>query len=298
MVKEQKKEVIVNNDAYKERFQFLLWINDNIICQRYFKVNGYNSDSLVSEELFDTLEDCVQMIKDDLKSKSFLYQSIMNAPTKLNGFIDNITSFNDACSVFSTSIEGNVELDNGEVIEKEYLRYNEEDFDDAYSDNENLEPYDITFKFVFKVDDKSVYERIWDGTVYPKQVRNSVDLSNSDAPKDVSTYSLYSLETVIRYLKYGRIDLLYHIIKKICDAMSGGFNNPEAYTKSVDYPNDNGEEGKTYTFSTYDRAFVYGYQKWTKDKTIKYLNELSRAEKYAECGGLTPGEWNYIERYL
>lgn len=298
MVKEQKKEVIVNNDAYKERFQFLLWINDNIICQRYFKVNGYNSDSLVSEELFHTLEDCVLMIQDDLKSKSILYQSIMSAPTKLNGFVNHIDSFNDACTICSTSIEGQVQLENGDIIEKEYHRCNEEDFDDAYSDNEQLEPYEITFKFVFKVDDKIVYERIWDGTAYPKQVRNSVDLSNSDAPKDVSNFSLYSLETVIRYLKYGRVDLLYHIIKKICETMSGGFNDPDAYTKSVSYGvDDNGNE-VTYQLSTYNKAFVYGYQKWMKEKTAKYMAELSRAEKYAEYGGLTPGEWNYIERYL
>lgn len=298
MIKEQKKEVIVNNDAYKERFQFLLWINDNIICQRYFKVNGYNSDSLVSEELYNTLEECVQMIQDDLKSKSILYQSIIGTPIKLNGFVNNVSSFDDACAVCSTSIEGQVQLEDGSIIEKEYYRYKEEDYDDVYSDNDKLEPYDITFKFVFKVDDKSIYEQIWDGTVYPKQVRNSVDLSNSDAPKDITTFSLFSLETVIRYLKYGRIDLLYHIIKKICETMSGGFNNPYAYTKSISYGSD--EEGNeiTYQLSTYNKAFVYGYQKWMKEKTAKYMSELSRAEKYVEYGGLTPGEWNYIERYL
>ena len=298
MVKEQKKEVVVNNDAYKERFQFLLWINDNIICQRYFKVNGYNSDSLVSEELFNTLEECVQMIQDDLKSKSVLYQSIIGTPTKLNGFVNSVSSFNDACTICSSSVEGQVELEDGRIIEKEYYRYNEEDFDDAYSDNEKLDPYEITFKFVFKVDDKSVYERIWDGTVYPKQVRNSVDLSNSDAPKDVSSFSLFSLETVIRYLKYGRVDLLYHIIKKICEAMSGGFNNPEAYTKSINYGKDKDGNEVSYQLSTYNKAYVYGYQKWMKEKTAKYMAELSRFDKYGEFGGLTPGEWNYIERYL
>ena len=84
----------------------------------------------------------------------------MCAPTKLNGFVNHIDSFNDACTVCSTSIEGQVQLENGDIIEKEYYRCNEEDFDDAYSDNEQLEPYEITFKFVFKVDDKIIYERI------------------------------------------------------------------------------------------------------------------------------------------
>ena len=298
MIKEEKKEaIIINNDAYKERFQFLLWINDNIICQRYFRVNGYNSDSLVSEELFDTLEECVGMIKNDLWYKSFLYQSIINQPIKLNGFVKEIETLNDLCTLCSSNVNGEVKLDNGTIVEKEYFQYDLENLDDAYCDNETLNSYDITFRFVFKVDDNTVYERIWDGTVYPKQVRNSVDLSNSDAPKDVSSYSMFSLDSVIKYLKYGRVDLLYHIIKKICEAMSGGFNNPDAYTKSITYPSTEGES-KTYAFSTYNKSFVYGYQRWTREKTAKYMAELSRAEKYKEYGGLTPGEWNYIEKYL
>ena len=55
MEKEIKKNA-VSNEAYKERFQFLLWINDNIICQRYFKIMGFNPDSVGSEELLETLE--------------------------------------------------------------------------------------------------------------------------------------------------------------------------------------------------------------------------------------------------
>ena len=30
----QKKEVILNNESYKERFQFIFSLNENIICQR------------------------------------------------------------------------------------------------------------------------------------------------------------------------------------------------------------------------------------------------------------------------
>ena len=40
----KKETKVVDNEAYKERFQFLLWVNDNIICQRYFKINGFNND--------------------------------------------------------------------------------------------------------------------------------------------------------------------------------------------------------------------------------------------------------------
>ena len=35
----------VNSEQMKERFQFKLTINDNIVCQRYFRINGFKSES-------------------------------------------------------------------------------------------------------------------------------------------------------------------------------------------------------------------------------------------------------------
>ena len=35
----------------KERFSFELTVNDNIICQRYFRIHGFKQQSLYSEEL-------------------------------------------------------------------------------------------------------------------------------------------------------------------------------------------------------------------------------------------------------
>lgn len=48
---EQKREY------RQERFQFVLSVNDNIICQRYFKINGFNEDSLNSLELKETVDE-------------------------------------------------------------------------------------------------------------------------------------------------------------------------------------------------------------------------------------------------
>lgn len=297
MEKENEKK-IVNNDQYKERFQFLLWINNDIICQRYFRVNGYNSDSLVSEELYYTLDECVNMIKQDIKYKSFLYQSIVgNRPLKISGFVNDPKTATDLGLILDKNIEGEVQLSDGSIIEKEYFTY-PEGVEDPYNDDEVLEPYEVTFKFEFIVDDKKVYERIWDGTEYPKQIRNSVDLTNSNAYYNLDNVTLSSMENISRYLKYGRKDLLYYMIKKICDVMSGGFDDPDAYTKSMIYPNGEDGEAKKYSYSTYDREFVNGYGRWMSGKTKKYLAEINRYEKYKEYGGLTPGEWSYIEKYL
>ena len=292
MEQENKKDIIVNNEAFKERFQFLVLVNENIICQRYFRIRGFNSDSLVSEELHDTLEECVGMIKRDLWHKSFLYQDITKQePMKINGFLPDVTEYSDLVKMVSHKHTGNVELSDGRVVFKEYIEF-PENTEDVYVDNELLKPYEVTFKFMFLVDDKPVYERIWDGTVYPRQVRNSVDLSNSGAICDHDKIVFSTMDNIIRYLKCGKQDLLYHMIKKLCECMSGGFDDPNAYTKSMEYG------CKTYSYSTYNKKFVNGYAKWVMSKTKNHIAELERAEKYKETGGLTPGEWKYIENYL
>ena len=52
-----KREVILNNESYKERFQFILSLGENIICQRYFRINGFNPESVESYELKEITEE-------------------------------------------------------------------------------------------------------------------------------------------------------------------------------------------------------------------------------------------------
>ena len=66
----------------KEPYEFRLLIGDNIICQRYFRIN-FNPASLSSSELTDTVRRCAEMIDDDLKSKSRIYSWYM-APLVFN----------------------------------------------------------------------------------------------------------------------------------------------------------------------------------------------------------------------
>ena len=54
----------------KERFEFLLYINGKIVCQRYFNIPNFNENSLKSLELKELAEDCVWLIEDDLKEKT------------------------------------------------------------------------------------------------------------------------------------------------------------------------------------------------------------------------------------
>ena len=45
----------------EERFEFVLYINDHIICQRYFNIRDYNEESVQSLELKDLMDNIIGM---------------------------------------------------------------------------------------------------------------------------------------------------------------------------------------------------------------------------------------------
>jgi len=56
-----------------KKFEFVLYINENIICQRFFSVKKYNPKIIKSLELVDCLNYVVSLIENDLKEKSMDY---------------------------------------------------------------------------------------------------------------------------------------------------------------------------------------------------------------------------------
>jgi|688.fasta_scaffold06763_11 hypothetical protein len=56
-----------------KKFEFVLYINSNIICQRFFSIKNFNQKILNSLELKDCVDDCVKLIEDDLKEKTYEY---------------------------------------------------------------------------------------------------------------------------------------------------------------------------------------------------------------------------------
>lgn len=67
----------------EQRFEFVLYINDHIICQRYFDIRNYNEDVLQSYEIKELVDNIVGMnnggwgglgiIPNHLKKKSIDY---------------------------------------------------------------------------------------------------------------------------------------------------------------------------------------------------------------------------------
>ena len=55
------------------KFEFLLKINGNIICQRYFNVRKHNPKTLTSLELFEEVDDIKTKLRYYLKKRSWDY---------------------------------------------------------------------------------------------------------------------------------------------------------------------------------------------------------------------------------
>lgn len=70
----------------EERFEFALYVNNNIICKRNFKINDYIEHSMESVEFKDKMCEIVNMIDDDLKSKSRVYTWYFFNPTEPDAF--------------------------------------------------------------------------------------------------------------------------------------------------------------------------------------------------------------------
>ena len=274
---------VIDNSSWKERHQFVLSANGNIICQRYFKVNGFNPNSLHSVELLDTVRNLVDMIKADLTSKSRVYTAVtMTKRSKLTGFYEGEDlSISDRCLICSDVYDGEITLSNGVVLNKTYIE------NDLTEECDN-EPFEFKFSYLF--DDKLICEEIWDGTVYPKYIRNSVDLSNSNSSyKYTDPMRMTFSQQMTKRLNEGRVDLIYTIIRMFCDTLS---NNVDENGNSMEkeYISDMEYGDKTYYCTTYPREYVKGWANAVRSKTIKY-------NRWIEWD-LPQSKIDYINKYM
>ena len=290
MEKEIKKEPkVFDNSSYRERFQFILQINENIICQRFFKINGFTYESLESEEFKNVMDEVVGMIQNDLISKSRIYEWYTTpTPIKLTGFVNNIDEYkeHEKRLILDNSVTDSVvECEGHDNVVKTFFDYNDE-VKDLY-DEERPADGEFVFKFIFLVDDKECYVREWDGNVYPKYVRNGVDLTNSDvAYRDKDPMSLHFNLAIIRHLTNDKVDLTYHIIKRICSVLSQSYVDEYGeYTKKVQYANNYDgvkNEGKTYYYTTYNREYVNGWRTAVEQKTREYFGTMYPSDRQIE----------------
>ena len=214
-----------------------------------------------------------------------------------------------------SSIRGKIEAPDGKIYTKEYINYNENVTND-YGELERPNDGEFIFKFSFLIDDKAVFEKIWDGNVYPKFVRNGVDLTNNYAQYDnKDTSSLSFSAAIIRYMQNGKTNLISDFIRRICETLSNSFSEKYSYTKQMKYNNneviDNDRrkaaiayygvikpvvtghtdikvENKKYNFLSSVEDYKQSWKKSVRKKTQDYFDNIYPSNRQIE----------HIEKYL
>jgi hypothetical protein len=189
---------------------------------------------LGSYELTSAIRHCVSVIDNDLKDKTAIYLSrfapvTFNTVEEMEEFVKNNAgrfSFGEGFVVRGNKTTDYAYNGNGEVKELGFK------FDDGEMSEGDIDSNKSTYVFTFKVDGKDMCSAQWDG-YYPKFVRDKIDLSNKRGRFDEDDIDHLSSEQYLLYkMVEGRSDLVYGLIKTICNACS--YQNANDYTTSID----------------------------------------------------------------
>ncbi|MBR6516678.1 MAG: hypothetical protein IKT40_07445 [Bacilli bacterium] len=237
-------EVKDQKEYREERFEFSLFINNNLICKRNFKINNYIDGSMQSLNFKDKVDEIVQMIDDDLKSKSRVYTWFYFDETneESNEFTEPLIDPWECTFKF-------VVTDNKkEVISKIW--------DGRGYPKQVRDKVDIANKTV-KVTTRSGQVLTFD--------KDAFFAENNDR----LTIEQYILKAQI----FDKPDLLIAITKKICEVCSPRENS---FQKSSDYNMEETYGKKEYKCSLdeHNKAFFKKWEKACEKKTKKYFANL------------------------
>ena len=232
---EIKKSAAESKD-YKERFEFELTVGNNIICQRYFRINNFNQTALRSYELTEAVRNCVSVIDGDLKDKTRTYlemyaPKVFDSIEQMEAYVADPSNADRLTLGEGLVVRGNSKTDyvytkKGDVAELGYK------FDDGELTETPIEDNKVTYKFAFKVDGREACAMVWDG-YYPKFVRDKIDLSNKRGKVEDDEVGRLSFEQYLLYkMVQGKSDLVYGLIRNICQACSNPDNKSYATSKS------------------------------------------------------------------
>lgn len=137
---EIEKTTVMTKKVEEQRFEFILYINDHIICQRYFNIRDFNEDSLNSLELKELMDNIVGMNNGQYGSLGIIPRYLQN---KSKDYLwDNYNP---------------------------YFTQKEETTKNIFEKIDN-------FQFEIKVDKNSVAKSEFCGNYFPPKVRYAVDV--------------------------------------------------------------------------------------------------------------------------
>lgn len=266
-MEEKQVKKFTDNQFKKERFSFELRINDNIVCQRYFRINGFKSKSLVSKQLTDTLRYCAKLIQDDLKDKTNLFNEytapqIFRNEDEMNKWLPaNAWRLEVPTYIILEDSEQNFVWD-GESV-KPYDKYiNRNDY---VTNKDNAEVAPCLLKLAFLDNEKEVCSTSWDGNVYPRFIRTNIDLSNSKNKYKADGVFAPFEACMVNIMNETHVDLIPIIVKEFCVTCS--------YEDDKDYITSDSYGGVKYGFNVMDdwHKYVAAEEKRCRKKTERYF---------------------------
>lgn len=69
----EEKEIKEQKEFREERFEFSLFVNDNLIAKRNFRINKFIDESMQSRDFKLKVDEIIRMVQSDLNSKSRVY---------------------------------------------------------------------------------------------------------------------------------------------------------------------------------------------------------------------------------
>jgi hypothetical protein len=238
-----------SREIRKERFEFELTINGNIICQRYFKINNFNERSVYSTEFLDAIRGCASLIQESLRRKTEIYirhmaPLIFNSETEMREWFSNESNINTFDVHYGAWIiirgKGGHEYVwlGDDKFKDEGVRTEFNEFVDAPDDEQETVfkfcVYDNGYDYIKNPAKKVIGAIVWDGNQYPRFIRNGVDISNGRGRYDDMDISKLSHEMSLYYwCNAGQPDLVPIIIREICDVCS--WDDKDAYTTKMEY---------------------------------------------------------------
>jgi len=145
MTKEVTKSETTQNGGYvrraeEQRFEFSLFINDHIICQRFFNIRDYNEDSIKSLDMKELVDNIVGVNNGDFGKLGIIPNHLKN-----------------------------------KSIDYLWNNYNPYIVQTEDTSKQNYDKVD-NFQFEIRVDKKIVGKGGFSGNLFPPKVRYAVDI--------------------------------------------------------------------------------------------------------------------------
>lgn len=206
------------------RFKFRVTAGDNIIIERSFAIGAFNPMSLSSVELADTIRYCGIAIDNSLKEKTQVYLEIaapriFDSLEEMNTYFENPEhcaqmTLGEGIVVRGMKAQNYFWGKNGKP-EKCSLIFDRGDLTRSLTDEDR-----VFYKLAFVDGDREVCAYGWEG-VYPKFVRNSIDLRNKTGQFEGWDMSkLNFTEYILHKMVEGKRGIDWMIINEICSTCS------------------------------------------------------------------------------